>query len=105
MDNDFFEIKADYIILKVRVTTKASRNSIQGIKNGALAISVTTVPENGKANESVIKILSKTLKCAKTKISLINGEKNRDKIFRIDLHMKSSDIIERINYNEKSKSK
>lgn len=84
MDADFFEFKDDYTLLRIRTTTKASKNAISGIKNNRLCVSVTTVPENGKANESVIKLLSEKFKCAKSKIQVIYGEKSRDKIIRID---------------------
>ena len=84
MDNDFFDIKDNYVLLKVKASTKSSKNAINGIKNGELSVSVTTVPENGKANESIVKLLSKEFKCAKSKINLISGEKSRNKLFRID---------------------
>lgn len=84
MSDSFFEIRKPYTLLKVHATTKASKNAIAGVRNGALMISVTAVPENGKANEAIIKILSKSLKCAKSKIELVSGTTNRDKLFQIE---------------------
>ncbi|MBE6447544.1 MAG: YggU family protein [Alphaproteobacteria bacterium] len=83
MDSDFFETTDDYTVVKIRVTTRSSRNTITGVNNGRLCVSVTSVPENGKANETIVKIFSKKLKCAKTKINIISGEKSRDKILKI----------------------
>ncbi len=84
MNNVFFEIKDGCTYFKVKVTTKASKNAVTGIKNGELLVSVTAVPENGKANEAIVKLLSKAFKCAKTKLDLIFGEKGRNKLFRIN---------------------
>lgn len=80
----FFEFKDGKTFLNVRVSAKASRNAVTGVKNDSLAISVTSVPENGKANKAVVKVLSERLACAKSKIQLVQGETCRNKLFVID---------------------
>ena len=47
-------------------------------------ISVSEIPENGKANEALIKLLSKTLNIAKTDILIKNGFKTRKKLLYIN---------------------
>ncbi len=94
MSDDFFEIKDDCTFLKVRVSTRASKNAIVGIKNNELAVSVTAVPENGKANEAIIKLLSKGFKCAKSKIELVSGGKSRNKLFKIVEPLDLASILE-----------
>ncbi len=84
MTDRFWEIKDNYSLLKVKVTTKASKNSIVGVRNNELLICVTAVPENGKANDAIVKLLSKKFRCAKTKINLVSGGKSKNKLFRID---------------------
>lgn len=69
--------------ITVRVTPKASRNSVQLDENGAIRVYVTTVPEGGKANAAVQKLLAKALGVAKSRLSLIRGATGRDKSFRI----------------------
>lgn len=68
--------------LDVRVTTNAGRNAVQQ-EDGRLRVMVTTVPEDGKANAAVIKLLSKALGVPKSRIELMRGAKSRDKTFRI----------------------
>lgn len=75
--------------IKVKVTTKASCNRIladmlppKGFDE-LLKIYVTVVPENGKANKEVIKILSKYYKVAKSNISITHGLNNREKIIEV----------------------
>lgn len=76
-------------ILTVKLTPKASKNAIQEWAtdaNGAryLKVSVTAVPEKGKANEALINLLSKEWKLPKKALSLLQGETDRLKQIRID---------------------
>jgi uncharacterized protein (TIGR00251 family) len=68
--------------IAVRVTPKASRDRIL-VEDGAIRVYVTTVPEDGKANKAVVKLLSKALGVPKTRLDLIRGATSRDKVFRI----------------------
>lgn len=104
VNNDFFEVKNGRTYLRVKVTTKASKNAVTGIKNGELLVSVTAVPENGKANDAIVKLLSKMFKCAKTKLSLVSGEKSRNKLFRVDEVLDFSKFMQNVD-SEKIKKK
>ncbi len=73
--------------IKIRVTAKSSRNRIKYDKceNGEqlMRVYVTSVPEDGKANKEVIKLLSKELKIPKSSIKIIKGKTCKDKIIEI----------------------
>ncbi|MBD3763660.1 MAG: DUF167 domain-containing protein [Rhodobacterales bacterium] len=68
--------------LAVRVTPRASRNAVTH-EAGTIRISVTCVPEDGKANREVTRLLAAALGIAPSRLSLIRGHKGRDKQFRI----------------------
>ncbi len=68
--------------IAVRVTPKASRDRIL-FEDDTIRVYVTTVPEDGKANKAVVKLLSKALGVPKTRLDLIRGATSRDKVFRI----------------------
>ncbi|MGB3316754.1 MAG: DUF167 domain-containing protein [Albidovulum sp.] len=68
--------------IPVRVTPKASRNAIAA-EGDAIRVYVTTVPEGGKANAAVVKLLAEALGVPKTRLKLIRGATARDKVFRI----------------------
>ncbi|RYG90726.1 DUF167 domain-containing protein [Loktanella sp. IMCC34160] len=68
--------------ISVRVTPKAARDRIVA-EDGAIRVYVTIVPEDGKANKAVVKLLSKALGLPKTRLELIRGANARDKVFRI----------------------
>jgi len=67
----------------VRVTPKASRNAVLA-EAGGLRVYVTVVPEGGKANAAVAKLLAAALGVAKSRLVLVRGETSRDKLFRLD---------------------
>lgn len=69
--------------LIVRVTPRASRNAVEA-RDGGLCVMVTVVPESGKANAAVIKLLATALGIAKTRLTIVRGEASRDKVFRVD---------------------
>ncbi len=70
-------------VIAVRVTPRASRNAVV-LDGDTIRVMVTTVPESGKANAAVIKLLAKALGIAKTRLVLLRGASGRDKLFRID---------------------
>lgn len=69
--------------IAVRVTPKASRNRVV-VEDGAIRVYVTVVPEGGKANAAVAKLLAKVLGVPKSRLALIRGKTARDKVFRVE---------------------
>ena len=68
----------------MRLTPKAGRDGIEGLKPTAdggmeMAVKVTAVPENGKANEALLRLLAKTLKLPVSSFSLVAGATDRHK--------------------------
>ena len=80
---DLSDLAAPGTVFDLRVTPKAARNAV--LREGdRLSVRVTAVPEAGKANAAVTKLLSKALGVPKSRITLIKGETSRDKRFRIE---------------------
>ena len=83
------ESSARGVRLFVRLTPKASRNAIQGIAAEAdggcvLKVAVTAVPENGKANQALVKLLAKAWKLPKSAVSITAGATDRRKTLLIE---------------------
>jgi uncharacterized protein (TIGR00251 family) len=70
-------------ILPVRVHPGARKNEITGVHDGALKISLTTPPTDGRANEALMAFLAKFLKVQRARITLVNGATNRTKTLRV----------------------
>lgn len=75
-------------VIAVRVTPRASRNQVSAtvLEDGSegLRVSVTTVPEDGKANAAVVKLMAKALGIAPSRLVLLRGATGRDKLFRVE---------------------
>ncbi|MDT1062909.1 DUF167 domain-containing protein [Paracoccus sp. CPCC 101403] len=69
--------------IAVRVTPRASRNAVI-VEDRAIRVYVTVVPEDGKANTAVVKLLAKALGIARSRLVLVRGATSRDKLFRVD---------------------
>jgi len=68
--------------LEIKVIPNAKRDEI--IERGKeFIVKVTAPPENGKANKSVIKLLSKHFKVKKGEVKIMVGEKSRHKVVEI----------------------
>ena len=79
---------ADGVRVTLRVTPGASRTAIAGLAETvsggrALKVTVTVIAEGGKANDAVIKFLAKTLRVAKSSLTLVSGQTDRNKIIHI----------------------
>lgn len=71
---------------QVRVTPRASSNRIVvdiSTDPPIVRVYVTTVPERGRANAAVIKLLAKALGVPKSTIEVVRGETGRLKMLRI----------------------
>ena len=80
---DLSHLAQDGATIAVRVTPRASRNRVE-LREGAIRISVTTVPEGGKATAAAQKLLAKALGVAPSRLVLVRGAAARDKVFRLD---------------------
>ncbi len=81
-----FDNLTDGRAFRVRVTPKASRNAVIAERDGPddLRVYVTVVPEDGKANAAVVKLLSKTLGVPKSRLKIVRGHTGRNKVFRVE---------------------
>lgn len=75
---------AEGVRLAVRLTPKAGRDGIEGLKPTAdggveLAVKVTAVPENGKANDALLRLLAKRVKLPVSALRLVAGMTDRHK--------------------------
>lgn len=76
------------VTVAVRLSPKASANRILGIEadpdgNLVLKVQVTAVPEDGKANAALVKLLAKAWRLPKTSLSIASGASSRRKVVRI----------------------
>jgi len=70
--------------LAVRVTPGASGDAITLPQSGrTLAVRTTAAPEDGKANEAVLRLLAKALDRPVSSLELVRGATGRNKLIRM----------------------
>ena len=69
--------------ITVRVQPRASRNRVDGHRDGALRVSVTAPPHGGRANAALLELLADALGVAKSRLTIIRGHSSRDKIVAV----------------------
>ncbi|UUO04462.1 DUF167 domain-containing protein [Blastopirellula sp. J2-11] len=69
----------DGVILPIRALPGSKKNEIRGEQQGALKVSVTAAPEDGKANKAIIELVAKKLALRKSQLEIISGHTHRQK--------------------------
>lgn len=69
--------------LDVKVSPKASRNAVTGWMGEVLKISVTAVPERGKANDAVEQLLADALGLPRSAVTVVAGHSSKLKRVQI----------------------
>lgn len=74
--------------IAIRLTPKAARDRIDGLVADGdggwmLKVGVTAVPENGKANTALIKLLAKAWRLPRTDMEIVLGATDRRKIVHV----------------------
>jgi uncharacterized protein len=72
------------VVLPVRVKPRASSTRVAGERAGRLLVEVNAPPVAGRANEAVCRLLAKAVGVAPSAVSLVGGERGRDKLVRIE---------------------
>ena len=70
--------------LKVRVSPGARRPGIGGRHGDAWKVRVAEPPEDGRANEALLRLLAQTLDVPRARVTLVSGHSSRDKIVVLD---------------------
>jgi uncharacterized protein (TIGR00251 family) len=79
--------------LDVRVTPRASRDEITGMRDGILLVRVTAPPLDDAANRAVIKLIAKRAGVPRSRVRIAHGHRSRNK--RIEIHAEA-EVLARI---------
>jgi len=77
-------VSADGLVVTVRLTPKAGRDSVDGIAHLAdghavLKARVSAAPSDGEANDALVRLVARTFHIAPSRIALIGGTTSRIK--------------------------
>ncbi len=88
----YFRWDGEDLILDCHLQPKASSDEFAGLHGDRLKIRLTAPPVEGKANAHLLAFLGKAFGVAKSQVSLISGELNRQKRVRIQRPQKLPDL-------------
>jgi uncharacterized protein (TIGR00251 family) len=71
------------VSFRVRVQPRASRCAITGLAGDAVRVALTSPPVEGAANAACIAYFADLLKVGKSRVSIVAGQKSRDKTVRV----------------------
>jgi len=79
------------LILVLHVQPGAPRTAVVGTHGDALKIRLAAPPVDGKANAELLRFLAEVFAASTRNVTLLRGEKSRQKVVRIELPMQRPD--------------
>jgi uncharacterized protein (TIGR00251 family) len=70
--------------IEAKVVPKSARDEIWGSVNGILRVRVSAPPIEGKANERLIELISRTIGVPRSNVTIIKGRTSRIKTISIE---------------------
>lgn len=71
------------ITIDIKVIPRAGRTAIAGTRDGALLVRLAAAPVDGAANDALIALLADTFDVPKRNVSLVSGERSKQKRVRV----------------------
>lgn len=71
------------ILFKIKAFPNSRENSLKKGKEVLMNVKITDVPEDGKANKAIIKLIASGLKLRKYQVEIVAGLKERIKTIKI----------------------
>jgi uncharacterized protein (TIGR00251 family) len=81
--------------VRLRVSPGATRAGVVGRYGEGWKVRVTAVPEGGRANAAVVRLLAETLSVSRDAVTLVSGHGGRDKIVELS-GLRASQIDRRL---------
>lgn len=69
--------------IAIRVQARARRDEITAVRDGVLVVRVSAPALEGRANRAVGKLLADRLGVAPTQVTIVRGERSREKVLEI----------------------
>jgi uncharacterized protein (TIGR00251 family) len=81
------------LICRLRIHPRGGRDEIVGRVGDRLKVRVTSPPVDGEANRALARYLAKRFAVPRTRVSIVAGQRGRDKVVEIDSPRKIPDEV------------
>jgi uncharacterized protein (TIGR00251 family) len=82
-------------VLPVWAKAGARFNAMDEVREGALVVSVTAPPEDGKANAAIVDVLAQNLNLPRSRFQVVSGAGSRQKRILVE-GIRPEDLVARI---------
>jgi len=80
---DGYSWKNGHLLLYLHLQPRSSKTGWRQIHDGKIKFSTTSPPVDNQANKQCIAFIAKSLRTAKSNISILRGETSRNKVIQI----------------------
>lgn len=91
------------LVFELKVFPSSGRQAWQMDKSGILKCFLKSVPENGKANQELVKLLAGALRLSTSEIIILTGETSRRKRVKILSDLTFDQLLEQLNVMHQTK--
>ena len=81
--------------LEIRVVPRASKNGIDGLRDGRIVVRVTAPPVDGAATAAAVSVLAEALEVAPTTIRVVAGRTSRNKAVTVG-GLRAVDVLSKL---------
>jgi uncharacterized protein len=93
----WYDVRGADLLLRLRIQTRASREGVDGVREGRLRVRVSSPPVEGAANERLIRLLAEVMAVPRGSIALTRGAKSRDKDVTVQgVAARASELVTRL---------
>lgn len=94
MNESFYRIEKNKLLLSIKVIPNSDKNRICGIRNDHLLVRLTAPARDNKANKAAVLFISSSLDVAKRECLIIRGKKAREK--QLELPLRTKAVLDKI---------
>ena len=75
---------ADAARVRVRLTPRAGRDELTGVRDGVLLVRVTAPPLEDRANAALCRLLARAVGVPPSRVQVERGRRSREKLVRVE---------------------
>jgi uncharacterized protein (TIGR00251 family) len=93
----WYSVRGADLLLRLRIQPRATKEGIEGVREGRLRVRVSSAPVDGAANERLLRILADAMAVPRRSIALTRGAKSREKdVTVLGVAPRASELIARL---------
>jgi uncharacterized protein len=69
--------------IRVHLRPRASRDELLGMREGVLVARVSAPPVEGRANDSLCKLIARAAGVAPSRVTIVSGQRSREKVVSV----------------------